>query len=435
MILRRYIQYSVVLSSSYIVCPLADHVQSADPRDPVLQEALAAEGEGWRLLEHSTECKESDKLLAFQSCSEAIKTYGGCVAEDDEFFVTRMLISCRRECRDYYQDIKQEHLPVDIISHGGLGDFLDQPFGMRLPVCSLTEGYTTKMLTRPVDFAKYLHEYLVPLVPSLTTDGFKKVDIPARLYSNILQMRRKSLETGDINFEKIDPGILNGPVVIVNDKLEKSKLIMVNRTQMITVDKDVRHDIFETLGPLAEEWAGGLKLVPTSIYGIRRYRNRSTLLAHTDKISSHVISVIMNIAQEVQEDWPLNIKDHQGKEHTVYLKAGEMLWYESAKLVHGRQKPFKGSFYDNMFIHYMPRGLWYDEEMVLGMRAMKISEDAVRWSQRNMKQTNWSLAWDKYDLYESNKQLKNVVGLTNKVKLAADDEEETVRFQHILPVN
>ena len=111
-----------------------------------------------------------------------------------------------------------------------------------------------------------------------------------------------------------------------------------------------------------------------------------------------------------------------------------MLWYESAKLVHGRQKPFKGSFYDNMFIHYMPRGLWYDEEKVLDMRAMKISEDAVRWSQRNMKQTNWSLAWDKYDLYESNKQLKNMVGFTNQVKLAADDEEETVRFQHILPL-
>ena len=77
-------------------------------------------------------------------------------------------------------------------------------------------------------------------------------------------------------------------VVIENDALEKSKYIVVNRTQMITVDKDARKEIFKTLGPLAEEWAGGLKLVSTSIYGIRRYRNRSTLLAHTDKATSQL---------------------------------------------------------------------------------------------------------------------------------------------------
>ena len=308
-------------------------------------------------------------------------------------------------------------------------------FGMKLPICSLSEGYTATMLTKPIDFANYIPEYLVPLVPALTRDGFKKEDIPARLYENILQMRKKSLDKGDISFEKMDIGIQNGPVVIVNDALEKSKHIVVNRTQMIKVEKDVRKDIFETLGPLAEEWAEGLRLVPTSIYGIRRYRNRSTLLAHTDKASSHVISVIMNIAQDVEEDWPLNIKDNQGKEHTLFLAAGEMLWYESARLVHGRQRPFKGSYFDNMFIHYMPKGLWYEEDQVLGGTAMKISEEAVRWSQRNMKQTNWSRAWDTFDLYETNKKVRGL-GLDSKqVKLGPEEREETEEFQHIHSIN
>ena len=58
-----------------------DYFQSADPDDLVLQEALAAEGEGWRLTENSTEYSRSDKHLAFRNCSEAIQTYGGCVAE------------------------------------------------------------------------------------------------------------------------------------------------------------------------------------------------------------------------------------------------------------------------------------------------------------------------------------------------------------------
>jgi hypothetical protein len=67
--------------------------------------------------------------------------------------------------------------------------------------------------------------------------------------------------------------------------------------------------------------------------------------------------------------------------------------------VHGRQKPFKGSYFDNMFIHYMLRGLWYDEDLLMRGTAMMISEEAVRWSQRNMKQTNWSRAWENYDQF------------------------------------
>lgn len=74
---------------------------------------------------------------------------------------------------------------------------------------------------------------------------------------------------------------------------------------------------------------------------------------------------------QVDEEWPLDIMDHQGAEHQVhpdsitvrtmtqvYLKPGEMLWYESARLVHGRQRPFKGAFFDNLFLHYKPAGLW-----------------------------------------------------------------------------
>ena len=30
--------------------------------------------------------------------------------------------------------------------------------------------------------------------------------------------------------------------------------------------------------------------------------------------------------QDVDEEWPLFIKDHQGRDHTVFLKPGEMVW-------------------------------------------------------------------------------------------------------------
>ena len=49
---------------------------------------------------------------------------------------------------------------------------------------------------------------------------------------------------------------------------------------------------------------------------------------------SHIISVILNVAQDVDEDWPLYIKDHRGRGRQILLQPGEMIYYESAKLVH-----------------------------------------------------------------------------------------------------
>ena len=48
---------------------------------------------------------------------------------------------------------------------------------------------------------------------------------------------------------------------------------------------------------------------------------------------THVISAILNVAQDVDSPWPLNILDWDGKSHKVYLEAGEMVWYESARSV------------------------------------------------------------------------------------------------------
>ena len=46
-----------------------------------------------------------------------------------------------------------------------------------------------------------------------------------------------------------------------------------------------------------------------------------------------------------------------------------MIWYESAKLVHGRSIPFNGTSFENIFIHFMPlagkRGRWYNNDFSL----------------------------------------------------------------------
>ena len=92
------------------------------------------------------------------------------------------------------------------------------------------------------------------------------------------------------------------------------------------------------------------------------------LYTHLDKITTHVISVIINVAQKVNQvrkesdlpyhvsilmqPWPLYIMDHNGETHHVTLNPGEMMLYESAKLAHGRPLPLNGSYYDNIFVHF-----------------------------------------------------------------------------------
>ena len=51
-------------------------------------------------------------------------------------------------------------------------------------------------------------------------------------------------------------------------------------------------------------------------------------------MKTHVVSAILNIHQNVDEDWPLQILDHEGIVHNVLLKPGEMVWYESGNLHH-----------------------------------------------------------------------------------------------------
>ena len=79
---------------------------------------------------------------------------------------------------------------------------------------------------------------------------------------------------------------------------------------------------------------------------------------------SHVVAVIINVAQQVDEAWPLVIEDHRGIEHTVTMEPGEMVLYESARLLHGRPIPLNGSSYANLFVHFKPATDWDPQSIV-----------------------------------------------------------------------
>jgi hypothetical protein len=76
----------------------------------------------------------------------------------------------------------------------------------------------------------------------------------------------------------------------------------------------------EELLPVHAEWAG-LPLQPVVSYGMRVYRNESTLMFHNDRTNSHIISSIFHIAHKYDNDdepWPIEIEDHRGDYLLVY---------------------------------------------------------------------------------------------------------------------
>lgn len=115
-----------------------------------------------------------------------------------------------------------------------------------------------------------------------------------------------------------------------------------------------RWDVVKGVQSVLEAWTKA-PLVLTSLYGIRVYHEGSILAPHVDRLPL-VSSAILNIAQDVDEPWILEVIGHNGKAHNLTMLPGEMVLYESHSVIHGRPFPMKGRFYANLFVHFEPLG-------------------------------------------------------------------------------
>ena len=203
---------------------------------------------------------------------------------------------CRNTCRSKYLGVPSHRLPEDIISFGGLEDvFIDQ-FGFKIGICSLKEGFEDIQRDTYIRFFRSMDEN-IPYIPKFTKTGFWKTKIPEDLNQDILEARKQALEEGKVYEETSpQPGTINYQTIVENPVEEQSMVLKLNRTLMIHLKNEISEKMFKILGPIAEQWSG-VKLKPTSVYGMRRYLNNSALISHIDKVDTHIISVIVNVAQ------------------------------------------------------------------------------------------------------------------------------------------
>jgi len=179
-----------------------------------------------------------------------------------------------------------------------------------------------------------------------TQNGYTKMLIPSELYQLLLKERQPQ----KLKWEDCRPSPYTNCMAISTS----GQHVLNYNTQVmgITDEQLVRRSLVKHLKPILEDWCQKKLSKEVVIYGIRRYLKGAWLSLHVDKLPTHIISVILQIDQKVNEEWPLTVIDHKKDRAKVFLKPGEMLLYESAKMPHGRQFPFNGDYFDNLFVHF-----------------------------------------------------------------------------------
>ena len=147
------------------------------------------------------------------------------------------------------------------------------------------------------------------------------------------------------------------------------------------------------------------ELVPTYSYH-RLYTTGTELKRHKDRPSCEISTTIclgydnsnVDASKYPDWDWPMFIKEKNGKEIPIHMKPGDMIIYRGCEVEHWRE-PLWANNHAQVFLHYNEKGgeydVPYDGRPLLGMTAKFRSEDA--------KDKNDKLSYD-YEPTETNKE-------------------------------
>jgi len=177
--------------------------------------------------------------------------------------------------------------------------------------------------------------------------GYKKIRAPDHVWKLIQDFWQKNKGKES----KENWGVGN---TYTNNWASPTYMVNVEDTNMRGGGRALKKQIWEAAKDTIQEWTGQ-ELTECSLYGIRVYKEGAVLASHVDRLPL-VSSAIINVAQDVDEPWPLEVIGHDGRAKNVTMLPGDMVLYESHSVIHGRPFPLKGRFMANIFIHFEPVG-------------------------------------------------------------------------------
>lgn len=178
-----------------------------------------------------------------------------------------------------------------------------------------------------------------------TVEGFKKIRAPDQVYRLLRQF-------WEINRDKLKEETFFPGFIYINHWESPTFLVSLEDQDLEGSGAILKQHIWNAARDTIQEWTGHA-LHETSLYGIRVYTTGAILSPHVDR-NPLISSCIINVDQDVDEPWPLEVIGHDGVAHNVTMEPGDMVLYESHSVIHGRQFPLKGRFFANVFIHFEP---------------------------------------------------------------------------------
>lgn len=195
----------------------------------------------------------------------------------------------------------------------------------------------------------FMNRYQPPAMVNYTKTGFAKIRAPEELFQLL-----KNFWDANYNRAESEANEMERETSYHNNWLVPTKILKTEEDVYIGGGWNLSAAVWNAARDILEDWTGQ-KLAGSSVYGIRIYQNQSILAPHVDRLPL-VSSAIINVAQDVEEDWFLEVYGHDGKATNVSMKPGDMILYESHSVIHGRPFPLNGKYYANVFVHFEPMG-------------------------------------------------------------------------------
>lgn len=178
-------------------------------------------------------------------------------------------------------------------------------------------------------------------VYNFTQQGFAKIRAPEKLFTLISKFYKRNQGQDIIEWKKLNTyhNIWDAPPTICH----------LNRRENSGGGPHLQAMMFKEAKSVLEDWTGQ-ELAPVSLYGIRLYHNGSILAPHVDRLPLiisaiskftpfHVIDKYsydpsqllvcnhnpVNVDQEVDEPWPLEVYGHDGVAVNVTMAPGDMV--------------------------------------------------------------------------------------------------------------
>lgn len=174
------------------------------------------------------------------------------------------------------------------------------------------------------DFRLKMNNFQPMSMRNYTEMGFKKIKAPPEMFALIKDFWEKNRHKNETEWHSINTyhNMWASPPTIVNIQLPQHG-----------GGGSMTQKVWDSARDTLEEWTG-MRLSPCSIWGVRVYHNNSILTTHVDR-NPLVTSAIINVDQDIDEPWPLEVWGHDGKPYNITMEPGDMVLYESHTILHG----------------------------------------------------------------------------------------------------